>query len=185
MNNNIKYVVGFAAALALVVLGGLAYMYSGAFNAAASAPHGAVDRWVLQTTMQRSVRTRADERAAPERFTAEQVAAGFREFDSECAMCHGAPGVERQAWAQGMQPAPPNLAQSAERWSRAELFWIIKNGVKMTGMPAMGSHHSDEDIWSIVAFIETLPEMSPGEYAQMRGEADPEAPSARTHSHRH
>jgi mono/diheme cytochrome c family protein len=96
------------------------------------------------------------------------VQAGFREFDSECAMCHGGPGVERAEWATGLTPRPPNLARSARRWDRAELFWIIQNGVKMTGMPAMGEHHSDEDIWAIVAFIETLPETSPEEYEALR-----------------
>lgn len=168
MDDRVKYLAGAGAALAVIAVGGAGLLYSGAFNVAASAPHGAVDGWVLETAMRSSVRSRAAEIDAPRAFTAEQAQAGFREFDSECAMCHGAPGVERAAWASGLTPRPPSLENAAQRWDEAELFWIIKNGVKMTGMPAMGEHHSDEDIWNIVAFLETLPDTSPERYQEMR-----------------
>jgi mono/diheme cytochrome c family protein len=177
---NLKYLIGAGAAVVVIVLIALVVIYSGAANVAASAPHGAIDGWAFETAMRSSVKSRAARIQGPGQFSAEQVQAGFREFDSECAICHGAPGVERAEWATGLSPRPPNLARSAQRWDRAELFWIIQNGVKMTGMPAMGEHHSDEDIWSIVAFIETLPETSPEQYQDLRAAR---AHEAAPHSH--
>ena len=63
-----------------------------------------------------------------------------------CVVCHGAPGKEPSYIRQGLRPEPPNLAESSKRWGGAELFWIIKNGIKMTGMPAFGPTHQDEEI---------------------------------------
>jgi mono/diheme cytochrome c family protein len=82
--------------------------------------------------------------------------------------CHGAPGVERAGWAKGMHPAPPDLARTADRWTAAELHWIVPNGVKMTSMPAVGAHHSAADIWNIVAFVQTLPRTTPEAYRRAR-----------------
>jgi hypothetical protein len=55
----------------------------------------------------------------------------------------------------------------ASRWSRAELFWIAKNGIKMSGMPAFGSTHKDEEIWRVVSFVQRLPRVTEEDYAKM------------------
>ena len=176
-----KYLIGFVAAVAAVIVGGLIYVYSGAVDVAASRPHGPVSGWLLPTAMRRAVQARADA-PAPARFTAAQVQAGFREYDEECVLCHGAPGVEPAEWAQGMRPAPPDLARTADRWTASELHWIVRNGVRMTGMPAMGEHHSPEDIWSIVAFVQTLPRLTPEAYRRMRpAVSGPAAPPRHVH----
>jgi mono/diheme cytochrome c family protein len=84
-----------------------------------------------------------------------------------CAACHGAPGKERGEIGKGLNPSPPNLAEVASSWSSAELFWILKNGIKMTGMPAFGPTHSDARLWSIVAFVMQLPKLTPDDYKKM------------------
>jgi hypothetical protein len=71
---------------------------------------------------------------------------------------------------QRIQPGPPALADVVRELRPAELFWIIKNGIKMTGMPESGSTHSDDEIWGIVAFNEP-PEMSPEQYKLMKSGA--------------
>jgi mono/diheme cytochrome c family protein len=81
-------------------------------------------------------------------------------------MCHSAPGVETSELAKGMYPAPPVLTHTSKQWSPGELFWIIRNGIKMSGMPAWPDH-SDDDIWSIVAFLQKLPGMSEQDYGNL------------------
>jgi mono/diheme cytochrome c family protein len=80
------------------------------------------------------------------------VQAGARAFSQRgCATCHGAPGVESQKFSEGMNPDPPDLKDVAGDTEAAELFWVIKNGIKMTGMPSFGKiGMDDKEIWSVV-----------------------------------
>jgi plastocyanin len=92
-------------------------------------------------------------------------------------MCHGAPGVDPGHAGQGLRPAPPDLSDTINRWSPAQAFWIVKHGVRMTGMPAWSVSYDDEAIWQLVAFVRNLPEMEPRDYqARVRQlQADTEA----------
>jgi Cytochrome C oxidase, cbb3-type, subunit III len=61
----------------------------------------------------------------------------------------------------GPNPEPPYLLDTIGGWSSSELFWIIKNGIKMTGMASFGAVHKDDEIWNLVAFVQRLPKMTP------------------------
>jgi mono/diheme cytochrome c family protein len=74
--------------------------------------------------------------------------------------------VPRGEIAQGLYPLPPDLAKVAPLYPPAELFWILKHGIKMTGMPAW-SDHSDEELWATVGLLEKLPDMSKQDYARL------------------
>ncbi len=78
-----------------------------------------------------------------------------------------APGQEPEAAGQGLNPKPPDLAESAARMTPAELFWVTKNGIKMTGMPAWGATHDDASIWPVVAFLTALPSLDEAAYRTM------------------
>jgi mono/diheme cytochrome c family protein len=91
---------------------------------------------------------------------------GVEHFAAHCAVCHGAPGVPRGDIAHGLYPPPPDLAKTVKLYSDGELFWIVKNGIKMTGMPAW-SDHSDAELWATVAFIKKLPDISEQDYAKL------------------
>ena len=88
-----------------------------------------------------------------------------------CAQCHGAPGRAPDAVAKGLNPEPPDFAQNADQWSPAELFWITRNGIKMTGMPAWGATHADEELWAVVAFLMELPRLDARTYREMLASA--------------
>lgn len=143
--------------------------YSGMYNVAASEPHSDLVRWTLDTTMRRSIVAQSDNIDLPEQFPAEVVAEGAHHYNEYCAHCHGTPDGKASEWSRGMRPEPPHLAEAASEWSREEMFWIISNGIKMTGMPAFGVNHSDEEITSLVAFVDALPGMTGAEYAQITG----------------
>lgn len=159
---------GLSILLTLVVLAivGLAFMYTGAYNVAATEDHTALGRWILSTGQERSVAVRADDAPEPPAFDASMVEHGFEHFRAMCVVCHGAPGVERGEFGKGITPTPPELSEEAAEWSARELFWITKHGIKLAGMPAFGPTHSDEEIWGIVAFLEELEGMTGEEYAQ-------------------
>ena len=100
-----------------------------------------------------------------------------------CATCHGAPGVKISEIGQGLNPYPPELVRESAEEEPAELFWIVKHGIKMTGMPAFGATHSDEEIWDIVAFMKRMSKLSPQEYQALVQEAG--LGEAGGHEHEH
>jgi mono/diheme cytochrome c family protein len=160
-------IASFLVAGLVVVLGGLAFIYSGLYDVAATAPHWTVTRWVLETVRTRSVKAHATGIEAPPGLNdPAKTLTGVEHFAAHCAVCHGAPGVPRGDIARGLYPSPVDLAKTAPLYSPAELFWIVKHGIKMTGMPAW-SDHSDEELWATVAFLQKLPGMSEQDYAKL------------------
>lgn len=155
---------GALAVLVLAIIVAVWVAYTGAYNVAATDDHQPIVRWVLETTMKNSVEDRAADVDVPS-LTESMVAAGAPRYKAMCAHCHGAPGVRKEDWAQGMLPQPPHLPDVASEWKPNEVFWLAKHGVRMSGMPAFGPSHSDQAIWEIAAFVKRLPAMTPEEYA--------------------
>src|SRR5262249_31583809 len=97
---------------------------------------------------------------------ASRISKGAGEYADICSGCHLAPGMKRTEVSQGLYPRAPELRRGSDL-KPAEQFWIIKHGVKMTGMPAWGVRHDDELMWEVVAFVRKLPEMTPEQYETM------------------
>ena len=160
----------FAAAALLVLVAALAatgVIATGWYNVAATEPHLEMTRAILATVTKRSVGVRARDIRAPDLSTPDLVRAGAAHYAENCALCHGAPGREPDELAKGLTPPPPDLAKAARDWSPPELYWIVKHGIRMTGMPAWGPTHSDDELWAIVAFLVRLPRMSAQEYGAL------------------
>jgi mono/diheme cytochrome c family protein len=174
----VRFVAGLICALILMSGAGAAYIYSGAFDVAASTPHNVFEQWLFGTAMKRSVVAMSGNVSEPPSFTDDMVKDGFDHYDDMCTVCHGGPGIERSEVGKGLNPQAPNLAEAVKGWTPRQLFWIVKNGVKMTGMPSFGATHNDDEVWSIVAFIEKLPEITPDQYQQMKQQS-----GADTHEH--
>jgi mono/diheme cytochrome c family protein len=162
-----SFLVSLAVVIAFVVTGGLTFIYSGFFDVAARDPHWPITRWVFETTRNRSIETRAAGISAPSGFDEPgKILIGTEHFAAHCAVCHGAPGVPKGDIARGLHPQPPDLTKTVPLYSPAELFWIVKHGIKMTGMPAWNDHR-DEELSATVAFLRKLPGMTPDEYAKL------------------
>ena len=162
-----KFIFGFVTAMALSALVAALLIYGGRYNVSALEPHHPIMAWVLHTTMETSVRHHAEAIVPPANLPA-RASQGFQDFDEMCVQCHGAPGKERGEVGQGLRPQPPSLVDAAQRWRPSEIFWIVKNGVHMTGMPAFGPTHDDQRIWDIIAFVGSLKGVTPERYEQMR-----------------
>ena len=164
---------------AIVVAGGAAAVASvvglGLYDISATDQHLAPTYWLLDTSMRRSVALRAKRIDVPPLDDATKIARGGRHFDAYCVACHGAPGIAPEPFALGLTPTPANLAHTAREWKPADLFWTIRHGIKMTGMPAWKYRLSDDEIWSIVAFLRVLPTLTPDRYRREIGGRPPAA----------
>jgi len=148
--------------LAVVLLGALV-VASGALSVAADEPHSSLVFGILDTARERSIETRADDIQVPALDDAGMVRRGAGNYDAMCAKCHLAPGMTATELNRGLAPTPPNLAKDANA-DAAEAFWVIKHGIKATGMPAWGKHMEDQYIWDVVAFLRKLPSLSVEQY---------------------
>lgn len=153
--------------LLIVVLA--AFVWSGRYSVAATVPHRKVTDWFMGKVRDRSISVHSKGIATPSLINPKLVDIGFREYHPMCRLCHGAPGYSRTEIAKGLYPAPPDLTSRdvLKRLSNTELYWVIKNGIKMTGMPAFGPTHSEDELWAIVAFVKRLPDLKPDEYSAM------------------
>jgi len=163
-----KTLLSFLGFLAVLAVAALLFIFSGVYDVSASNPDSGLIAWALQTTQSRSVH-RAYERLEgkvqiPRLDKPQTVRTGLIHYHEMCVTCHGAPGVKISEIGQGLNPYPPELAARAAEDEPLETFWIVKNGIKMTGMPAFGATHSDDEIWAIVAFLNRMPKLSPQEY---------------------
>jgi mono/diheme cytochrome c family protein len=175
-----RTVLKLLGVLVVLILAALLFILSGVYDVAASSPDSGLVAWVLRTTQSRSVH-RAYERlegkvTIPNLDDPERIRTGLILYSQNCATCHGAPGVKLSAIGQGLNPYPPELAAEGGD-EPLELFWVTKNGIKMTGMPSFGVTHSDEEIWAVVAFLRRMGKLSPEEYQAM-AEPSPPRPSS-------
>ncbi len=167
--NTIKTLVAVIAIGALAAIG---FAYSGFYDVSASSPDSGPIGWLLSTTSHASVERRAKAIDVPDLDDDSLVLAGVNDFNSMCAGCHGAPGQQPEAMGQGLNPPPPDLVESAAQMTPAELFWVTKNGIKMTGMPAWGATHEDAELWPVVAIMTTLPDLDAESYQALLARAE-------------
>ncbi|MEC4677793.1 MAG: cytochrome c [Nitrospirota bacterium] len=160
---------------------GLMVMFSGWFNVSTVWKDPALVQWVLATTSANSVASRAKNIEVPSLGSEEQIKKGFQSFRAMCAGCHTPPGDDPTPMAQGLNPEAPDLAKSLK--SPAEFFWVLKNGIRMTGMPGWGESHTDEQLWEMVSFIGELPEMTFLDYLFLNSEVPLDEDDGHGHTH--
>jgi cytochrome c553 len=166
-----------AGAIALVFA--VLWAWAGVYSVAASRGHWAVVEWALAFVMRNSVETHALGIKVPQLEDANLVVLGAAQFYAGCAVCHGAPNLPASAALRTMLPPPPDLAEAVPHWKDRELFWIVKHGIKYTGMPAWASLQRDDEVWAMVAFLKRLPGMDAGSFRKLAFGEPREPPSGR------
>ena len=152
------------AAIVALIVAGLLFSWSGAFNVAASSGHWKITDWFLHWTMRNSVRTHAALTVPDDPKARDGVVSAAGLFKASCAACHGAPGVRPLPVMQAATPPAPDLSINAREWTDKQLFWILKHGVKFSGMPGWAAKDRDDEVRHMVAFVRLLPEMSAATY---------------------
>jgi mono/diheme cytochrome c family protein len=161
-----KFIVGLLGIVAVVVAGAGIFIWSGAYDIAADEPHWPITQYIMETTRKRSIAARASDISVPELEDESLLRAGAGNYDAMCSGCHLRPGLEATEQSRGLFPAPPDLA-SHRIEDPAAAFWVIKHGIKMSGMPAWGESMDDRYIWGMVAFVRQLPAMSTDRYDRL------------------
>lgn len=159
------------------------FLWSGVYNVGADDPHTRPVLAAMEILRDRSIEARSKDIAVPRLDDPQLILKGAGQYAAMCTGCHLAPGIEESEIRPGLYPQPPELAKL--RIDPREAFWTIKHGVKMTGMPAWGSSHDDPTIWSMVAFLQKLPDLTPAQYRALVAKAPPDEEMEGEHHDHH
>jgi mono/diheme cytochrome c family protein len=166
----------------LILLGVGVYVRLGVYDIGADEPHWPVTIYFINHLRDYSIAARDGNEVAPNLDNPAMIADGAVHFSKNCAGCHLAPGMSTNKLRVGLYPTPPKIGQKGID-DPAEAFWYIKHGIKMTGMPAWGKSISDQEIWSMVAFLRKVPQMSVAQYQRLSASAAMPTPAATSPLH--
>lgn len=156
-----------AVCLAVLAVGGFLIAATGLVPLKASAGHWRLTAWLLHFAMRRSIATYSLGLQAPPLAHPDLVLRGAGHYETGCRPCHGSPDFPPPRITRHMTPQPPYLPSVVSRWEPEELFYIVKHGVKFTGMPAWPAPQRDDEVWAMVAFLRTLPELDAEAYRRL------------------
>jgi cytochrome c553 len=164
MTRRWRTIAAFVAVLAAV---GLVTVVSGIVPIEATSGHWPITAWLLHFSMRRSVSTHTLGLQAPPLDEPWLAIKGAAHYESGCRGCHGTPEQPRPTIAQQMTPSPPYLPEVIASWEPAELFYIVKHGVKFTGMPGWPAQQREDEVWAMVAFLLRLPGLDAEGYRRL------------------
>ncbi len=165
-----KTLMTIVVLLAVLAAAGAVFVWFGFYDVSARVPHWDITLQAIELVRDRSIIVHSRGVATP---ALEDQAKGALLYREACIYCHGAPGISPEPFSQGLYPAPANLLSGAiqSEWNSAQLYWIVENGLKLTGMPYFASTYDKEEIAAVIALVEHLPKISPAEYKQMTDSA--------------
>ncbi|MDV6031258.1 MAG: cytochrome C552 [Phycisphaera sp. RhM] len=146
---------------------GVIVLVSGIVPVKASSGHWPITRWMLGFASDRSVAFHSIGTEVPSLDEPGMLMLGAGIYQSNCKWCHGSPGSPTPPVPAAMTPAPPYLPDVLHDLESAEIFYIVKHGIKFTGMPAWPALQRDEEIWPLVAFLQQFREMSVSQYRDL------------------
>jgi mono/diheme cytochrome c family protein len=161
--------VGVLAIVAVIAVS--VFFFGGFYNVGGTSPDPGIVKWALTEVRLASIDRHAVVGPPQPLDDATLVQAGARAFaERGCVNCHGAPGAKWAKFSEGLHPDPPDLKDIVGEREPRELFWVIKNGINMTGMPSFGAIEvPDQEIWSIVAFARKIPTVSAEDFKAWSG----------------
>ena len=174
-------ILTLVGALAIIVgVGAAVFFFGGYYSVAGTAEEPGIVKWALVQVRTASINRYATDVPPANISDPASVQAGAKAYGAlGCANCHGAPGVNWAKFSEGLHPDPPELKEVVDHRTPAQLFWVIKNGINMTGMPSFAlAGAKDDEIWSVVAFLKKLPNVKDAEYKAWTAPPAPPAPPA-------
>ena len=173
-----KRLIEAGVLFAFLGMGGLLLVLTGLIPVKASSGHFAVTQWFLEFSMSRGFSTQSLGVKVPPLDDPGMILKGAGQFETTCRPCHGSPELKHPRVAAAMTPKPPYLPEVISRWEPAELFSIVKHGVKFTGMPAWPAKNRDDEVWAMVAFLQVLPQLDAAEYHRLAFGSSPPSSAA-------
>ncbi|WP_428390389.1 c-type cytochrome [Lichenicoccus sp.] len=173
MRTFVKTSLGLVGLVVTGLLVGGAYVVSGSYDIGADSPHFRPVFWLANTVREHSVAAHARGIKAPPLNDPNMILVGAGQYAAMCSGCHLAPGFDSNETRDGLYPKPPKL-YAGNLMSPARTFWVIKHGIKMSGMPAWGRSHDDHEMWAITAFVMQLPKLNAAQYRAIVAKAPPD-----------
>lgn len=168
-----RFFAGFLMGVLVVVAAAAIVAASGTYNVAAVNPPSKMETRLASFAMNKSVAKRAAAGKNPLAPSPEVLREGFAHYKENCVVCHGAPGVDAAELGQGLNPPAPDLTlPRVQARPDGQIFWIVSNGIRMTGMPAFSPTHKPDEIWKLVAFVRHLEEITPAEQQALKAVAE-------------
>ena len=163
---NVLITIVFTLLVLVIIF--MVYIYSGSFDPGQIRHHKPLTEKIIGITLEHSISKRIKGIVVPDLQDTSLFSVGISHYNEMCVICHGGPGLKPSELAKGLYPEPPLLNKSDNMPKPDEAFWIIKNGIKMTGMPAFGPTHEDKQIWAIAAFmLNKMNSLSQADYQEM------------------
>ena len=170
-----KFLSLIGALAIIIAVAAVVFFFGGFYNVAATQPDLGVVAWALEYIRDASINRRAVDQPPVSMEDPATIQVGARAFASRgCPSCHGGPGVMWAKFSEGLRPDPPDLKDVVKDLTPPQIFWVIRNGINMTGMPGFNLvEATDQEIWTIAAFVKKLPTVSDADYKVWTADAAP------------
>jgi thiosulfate dehydrogenase len=156
-----KFIAGIVFAVAALFVGGLYYTYFGHMPVNADVAPGKLETYYAGHAMDASVELQAPKVRNPVQPTEDNLMRGMLIYSMNCAQCHGAPG-RKESLGKGEYPPAPQFTEDPPDLPDHQNYWIIKHGIRYTGMPAWGKLLSEDDMWKVTTFLGNWKKLPPG-----------------------
>jgi mono/diheme cytochrome c family protein len=153
-----------------VVVGAIGVWYLVSSGVSAKEQPGRVEEFFARRVRNMAITRQAKSLTNPVEYSDEVIAEGRGHFADHCATCHANDGSGNTPIGRGLWPKAPDMRlRQTQELSDGELFWIIENGIRFTGMPAWSSGTKDGETasWHLVHFVRRLPKITPEELEEM------------------
>jgi len=161
-----KVVLGVVLTLTLLLLSGLVVTRLGLMPVSADGTHSRLEARIMPAVLHASIVHHASGETNPASLNEDNLKAAVDTYKTMCARCHSTPEGEQSVYGQSFYPPAPQLPKGMAQYTDAQLFWLIKHGIRNTGMPAWGSMLSDEEIWQIVSLLKNSRDLPPSVEAE-------------------
>ena len=165
---------GVLATLVVLLIGGYVFISMGMMPANADGKPPAIEKWMARKSLHASIDRESPKGAAPVALTDTNLKEGIKLYAQNCAVCHGAADGKASNIAMGLYQHAPQLAKhGVEDDPEGEIFWKVKHGIRLTGMPGFSTTLTDDQIWKMVLFLKHMDSLPPA--AQKAWKAVPSA----------
>jgi mono/diheme cytochrome c family protein len=161
-----KILLGAVLTLAFLLLSGLAVTRLGLMPVSADGTHSRLEARIMPTVLHASIVRHASGETNPVTLNEDNLKAGVGTYKAMCARCHSTPANGPSVYGQSFYPPAPQLPEGMAQYTDSQLFWLVKHGIRNTGMPAWGGMLSDEEIWQIVSLLKNSQDLPPSVEAE-------------------
>jgi len=161
-----KVLLGAVLMLVILLLAALSVMRLGLMPVNADGTHSSLEARIMPRVLHASIASHASAVTNPISINEENLKAGASTYKAMCARCHSTPGGNPSVYGQSFYPPAPQLSGGLSNYTDSQLFWLIKHGIRNTGMPAWGAMLSDDEIWQIVSLLKNSQDLPPSVEAE-------------------